>query len=126
MAERREEGFALALVVILLFAVGVLGATGYQIAVLSSALAIGVLAWWLVPGTGAESRPIRTVVVPTPNPPVTVIDTLRRGQTLGEVSVDANAHQNSDRSAGHNAAEDNLVGHIEHEFAYTAENDKVG
>ncbi len=56
-----------------------------RLAVLSSALAIGVLAWWLVPGTGAESRPIRTVVVPTPNPPVTVIDTLRRGQTLGEV-----------------------------------------
>jgi hypothetical protein len=38
---RREEcGFALALVVLLLFAVGVLGTTGYQIAVLSSDLAV--------------------------------------------------------------------------------------
>jgi hypothetical protein len=35
-----ERGFALALVVLLLFAVGVLGTTGYQIAVLSSGLAI--------------------------------------------------------------------------------------
>lgn len=37
-ARTGDEGFALALVVLLLFAVGVLGATGYQLAVLSSAL----------------------------------------------------------------------------------------
>lgn len=40
VGRRDEEGFALFLVVILLFTVGVLGATGYQIAVLSSDLAL--------------------------------------------------------------------------------------
>ncbi len=55
------------------------------LAVLSSALAIVVLAWFFARASGDEAHPIRTVVVPTPTPPVTVIDTLKSGQTLGEV-----------------------------------------
>lgn len=43
------------------------------------------LVWWL--GRGGDEAPVRvrTVEVPTPPPPVTVVDSLHRGQTLAEV-----------------------------------------
>lgn len=58
---------------------------GARLLLLAVVLTGTSLAWsWLSPAA-AEVDDVRTVFVPVPPPAVTVADTLRRGQTLGEV-----------------------------------------
>ncbi len=50
---------------------------------------VGVIAglgiWLLVRGSDESSGPVRTVYVPTPPPHITVVDSLKSGQTLAEI-----------------------------------------
>ncbi len=48
-------------------------------------LAAGALIWLLSRGSGDEDVPVRIVLVPTPPPPVTTVDSLGRGQILGDI-----------------------------------------
>jgi len=48
-------------------------------------LAAGALIWLLSRGSGDADVPVRTVLVPTPPPPVTTVDSLGRGQILGDI-----------------------------------------
>ena len=61
------------------------GSASRRLAGLFSILAAGALIWLLGRGSGDEDVPVRTVLVPTPPPPVTTVDSLRPGQTLGDI-----------------------------------------
>lgn len=58
------------------------GRRGTFLLFLSVALLGAMARLWLFSGPSPEDT-VRTIMVPTPPPPVTVADTLRRGQTLG-------------------------------------------